>query len=446
MILTGLSGHAAHAGAVAPSHASARRRPRPRPARSDHAIALSLDPPATGPSMKAPSFANHGPDHPKVIRAGQIGFVRYYTPTISRLFVRRVLAFRDDDRQRRRHLRRNHMQIALHPLNSRFGAEVAGIDPSQPLDAETFEQIEQAFDRHSLLLFRGQTMSEEGSRGAQPAFRHLAEPRPEALPLQRASRSHRAVEYQGERPTDRDRGRRADLACRHFLRRDAVPVLAAARARNSRARGRSHLRRHRLPGARPPPTMHCPEEEARRWQGSRRRTPFIHYYKLKQAQGSDRPDYLTKEQESEVPPVDQPVVLAHPITGRKAIYVNPSYTTRSTTSRKRRALRCFAELFAHLVKPEFVYRHQWRPGDLIIWGQLRHPTRDRRPCLAATPPSCIAPPSCFATTPKQGSPRPARRSCRRSREAVARRPFSPPAELFPQWTHLARLCGAVDSA
>jgi taurine dioxygenase len=53
------------------------------------------------------------------------------------------------------------MQIALRPLNSRFGAEVAGIDLSRPLDAETFEQIEQAFDRHSLLLFRGQTMSEE---------------------------------------------------------------------------------------------------------------------------------------------------------------------------------------------------------------------------------------------------------------------------------------------
>ncbi len=29
------------------------------------------------------------------------------------------------------------------------------------------------------------------------------------------------------------------------------------------------------------------------------------------------------------------------------------------------------ELFAHVTRPEFVYRHTWRPGDVVLWDNAR---------------------------------------------------------------------------
>jgi alpha-ketoglutarate-dependent 2,4-dichlorophenoxyacetate dioxygenase len=46
----------------------------------------------------------------------------------------------------------------LHPL---FGAEISGIDITQPLTAREFGPIRAAFEEHSVLLFRDQAMDDE---------------------------------------------------------------------------------------------------------------------------------------------------------------------------------------------------------------------------------------------------------------------------------------------
>jgi len=67
------------------------------------------------------------------------------------------------------------------------------------------------------------------------------------------------------------------------------------------------------------------------------------------------------------PPVAQPIVRVNPDTGRKALYVNEfaSASIIGMTLEESRPILNF--LFAHCVQPEFTYRHQWKPGDLIIW-------------------------------------------------------------------------------
>src|SRR5678816_2382749 len=47
------------------------------------------------------------------------------------------------------------------PLHSVFAAEVSGVDLSRPLDDATFERIAVAFDDHSVLVFRGQALTDE---------------------------------------------------------------------------------------------------------------------------------------------------------------------------------------------------------------------------------------------------------------------------------------------
>jgi taurine dioxygenase len=62
-----------------------------------------------------------------------------------------------------------------------------------------------------------------------------------------------------------------------------------------------------------------------------------------------------------------PVVIRHPDTGRKALYVNPGFTLRfdGWTEEESRPLLDF--LYRHAVRPEFTCRLQWREGSLAFW-------------------------------------------------------------------------------
>jgi len=62
-----------------------------------------------------------------------------------------------------------------------------------------------------------------------------------------------------------------------------------------------------------------------------------------------------------------PVVITHPDSGRKALYVNPGFTLRfdGWTDEESRPLLSY--LYEHAVRPEFVYRFAWQPGSLAFW-------------------------------------------------------------------------------
>lgn len=62
-----------------------------------------------------------------------------------------------------------------------------------------------------------------------------------------------------------------------------------------------------------------------------------------------------------------PVVRVHPVTGRKALFVNPVYTQRFVDMTEAESRPLLQLLFDHAVKPEFTCRLQWTPGTLAIW-------------------------------------------------------------------------------
>lgn len=62
-----------------------------------------------------------------------------------------------------------------------------------------------------------------------------------------------------------------------------------------------------------------------------------------------------------------PVVLIHPDSGRKCLFVNPGFTSHIVGMHPEESAALLKFLFAHCVQPEFIYRHRYTLHDLVIW-------------------------------------------------------------------------------
>lgn len=62
-----------------------------------------------------------------------------------------------------------------------------------------------------------------------------------------------------------------------------------------------------------------------------------------------------------------PVVIAHPISGKRAIYVNPDFTTHICDMPADESEDLLDELYRHCMSPEFSHRFKWEPGSVAFW-------------------------------------------------------------------------------
>jgi taurine dioxygenase len=67
------------------------------------------------------------------------------------------------------------------------------------------------------------------------------------------------------------------------------------------------------------------------------------------------------------PPVTHPLVRTHPETGRKALYIARNRMDHIVGMAREAGHQLIDDLVAHSTQPQFVYRHKWRRGDIVIW-------------------------------------------------------------------------------
>lgn len=93
-------------------------------------------------------------------------------------------------------------------------------------------------------------------------------------------------------------------------------------------------------------------------------------------------DQVTPEQKAKFPPVRWPLVRTHAGSGRKVLFVGIHCTqVPGMTLAEGRVL--LADLLEHATQRQFVYRHLWQPGDLVMWDNRATIHRGRRFDLSA---------------------------------------------------------------
>lgn len=249
--------------------------------------------------------------------------------------------------------------IAIVPLHAEFGARVVGVDLSQALDDALFEAIDIAINRYSILLFEDQAMNDALHLEFSRRFGDLEE---EHVTYYSSGKitfiglvgnvdadgnkatSRRVRSARGNEMWHTDSSFREIPAMYSILAAYEVPdeggetEFASARAAYARLDGATReLVANRI---------------------------GIHDYIYSRTQISE--DAVNQSQRTYMHPVRQRLVRQNPVTGEKNLFV-ASHVKAIEGMPDDEARALVRRLIDEVTRPESVYRHRWRAGDLMIW-------------------------------------------------------------------------------
>jgi taurine dioxygenase len=246
-------------------------------------------------------------------------------------------------------------------FNAPVGAEILGLDISKPINAEDFHRIHRAHLDHHVLVFRNQQITPQEhidfSRRFGPLEIHVLHQfhlknHPEILIIVSN------IKENGEPIGLGDAGAywHSDLS---YKPQPSLGSLLHAQELPSEGGDTLFADQHLAWEALSP-------ELQQRILPLKAEHSYLAKYEELRAKNPWRPK-LSQAQVDQVKPAVQPVVRTHPETGRKALFVSEHFTTRIVGLPQEESDALLAELFAHSVKPDFVYRHRWAPHDLVFW-------------------------------------------------------------------------------
>jgi taurine dioxygenase len=247
------------------------------------------------------------------------------------------------------------------------GAEIHGVDLAHPLDDATFAAIEDAFHRHMVIYFRNQRLTPNQhiaySRRFGPLEIHvlkqyLLPDHPEVLRLSNVKneRGEFIGLPDGGQTWHTDTSYRAKPSRASILYSLEIPHDDAGRPLGDTLWSNTAAAYDALP-----------ESMKRRLDGLK----AIHHYGKRARVANSPRAKLTSEQRAATPEVHHPVVRTHPYTGRKALYVFEGECVGIAGMPEAEALALIKELHEHCLQPQFIYRHRWAVGDVVMWDNCQ---------------------------------------------------------------------------
>ncbi len=254
------------------------------------------------------------------------------------------------------------MTIEVIPTGAALGAEVRGLDLSEPLSPETFDAVQQAWYDHTVLLFRGQRLSDDDLIRFSCHFG--------ALDIAPASGAHMAGTQEKSRP---------EIWIISNVVENGKPIGALGDKEAEWHTDMSYVEEPPMASV-----LHSLEIPVKGGD-----TSFANMYKALETLPAD----LRREIEGRLcnhdssttsvgelragagavidvrvaPGAKHPMIRTHPATGGKALYLGRRLNAYIPGLDLDVSEKLLDALWAHCTKPEFAWTHRWRVGDLLIW-------------------------------------------------------------------------------
>jgi len=232
--------------------------------------------------------------------------------------------------------------LSINPLGASIGAEITGVDLRAPLSSEAAGAIHQAFLDHVVVVIRGESLTPQQYREALAQF---GEP----------MRQHRAKYNLPDCPdvsvvTNIGGFGRAEHWHTDHTNHECPPKITALHAVKLPSRGGATWFANMYAGL----DALSPQ--------SRERIEHLHTLNSME----DNPGYSQADRERNPGGVRHPMVRTHPETGRKALYFHLTKSQQIEGMDDEDVLPLLNKLLAEAVQPEFVYKHVWQTGDVVL--------------------------------------------------------------------------------
>ena len=252
----------------------------------------------------------------------------------------------------------NEGRLGIRPVTPGVGAEISGVDLGADLDDATVAALRSALIEHGVLFFRDQPTTPDRQVAFARRFGHV--PRvPDSMFLVHEDNPYVSVlANDAERPptvnnwhSDYSFAEQPDFAS--VLRSVTVPDVGGdtvwggmfAAWDGLTDRMQQHL--EGLTATHDFMKLYERPVKKQLWQGERGR--------------------LMEAARLQFPPVSHPVVRVHPESGRKALFVNESFTRHIDGMSESESRALLGHLFEHVKAPEFQVRFRWSPDCVAMW-------------------------------------------------------------------------------
>jgi taurine dioxygenase len=238
--------------------------------------------------------------------------------------------------------------ITVDKLTPVIGAEIGGVDLSQPLGNRALDEIHRALAENLVIFFRDQHLTPEqhlgfgrqfGDLHVHPAAPH-APGHPELMAIHADKDSTRA---NGE-------GWHSDVSC------DARPPMGSI----------LYIRTCPPHGG---DTLFASMYAAYEALSDRMKRYLEGLTAVHDGEDAYRGTYANYgvEDKPTYPRAEHPVVRTHPVTGKQALYVNAGFTTRILGVPRDESQGILRYLFEHTANPLFQCRFRWRENSVAFW-------------------------------------------------------------------------------
>jgi len=249
--------------------------------------------------------------------------------------------------------------IDIRKSTPNIGAEILGIDLSQPLDDQQFREVHHALMDHLVLFFRDQQLSVEQhlAFGRRFGNLHVHPAAPRASSAQPGTHARLLPDHpeilviKADDQSDRVAGEdwHSDVSC------DPEPPMG------------SILYLTEIPPDGGGDTLFANMYMAYGTLSEPIRKLIDGLSAIHDGEHRYRGRYKVDDTSKTFPRAEHPIVRTHPVTGKKCLFVNRVFTTRIVGLRDSESDAILEMLYRHLETPEFGVRFKWQPNSVAFW-------------------------------------------------------------------------------